>query len=47
VGQRLAWVGRNHHAVSVVTGATLVVVGILMITGVLARLSTLAAPFGA
>jgi cytochrome c-type biogenesis protein len=47
VGQRLTWVGRNHHAVSVVTGATLVVVGILMITGVLARLSTLAAPFGA
>jgi cytochrome c-type biogenesis protein len=47
VGQRLSWVGRNHHAVSVVTGAALVVVGILMITGVLARLSTLAAPFGA
>lgn len=47
VGQRLTWVGRNHHAVSVVTGAALVVVGILMITGVLARLSTLAAPFGA
>jgi len=46
VGQRLTWVGRNHHAVSVVTGAALVVVGILMITGVLARLSTLAAPFG-
>jgi cytochrome c-type biogenesis protein len=47
VGQRLTWVGRNHHAVSVATGAALVVVGILMITGVLARLSTLAAPFGA
>jgi hypothetical protein len=28
-----------------VTGALLVVVGILMITGVLARLSTLATPF--
>jgi cytochrome c-type biogenesis protein len=47
VGHRLTWVGRNHHAVSVVTGAALVVVGVLMITGVLARLSTLAAPFGA
>jgi len=47
VGHRLTWVGRNHHAVSVVTGVALVVVGILMITGVLARLSTLAAPFGA
>ncbi len=46
VGQRLTWVGRNHQAVSVVTGGALAVVGILMITGVLARLSTLATPFG-
>ena len=46
VGHRLTWVGRHHHMVSLVTGATLVAVGILMITGVLARLSTLATPFG-
>ena len=45
VGRRLTWVGRHHHAVSLVTGAALVVVGMLMITGVLARLSTLATPF--
>ncbi len=46
VGRRLTWVGRHHHTVSLVTGALLVVVGVLMITGVLARLSTLATPFG-
>ncbi len=46
VGHRLTWVGRHHHAVSLVTGVTLVAVGVLMITGVLARLSTLATPFG-
>jgi len=45
VGQRLTWVARNHHAVEVVSGVALVAVGILMITGVLARLSTLATPF--
>jgi cytochrome c-type biogenesis protein len=45
VGRRLTWVGRHHHAVSLVTGAALVLVGLLMITGVLARLSTLATPF--
>jgi cytochrome c-type biogenesis protein len=47
VGQRLSWVGRNQRAINLLTGATLVVVGVLMITGVFARLSTLAAPFGA
>jgi len=47
VGQRLTWVGRNQRAINLLTGATLVVVGLLMITGVFARLSTLAAPFGA
>jgi cytochrome c-type biogenesis protein len=47
VGHRLSWVGRNQHLISIVTGVTLVVVGLLMITGVFARLSTLAAPFGA
>jgi cytochrome c-type biogenesis protein len=47
VGQRLTWVGRHHQLVSLVTGAALVLVGTLMITGVLARLSTLATPLGA
>jgi len=47
VGQRLSWVGRNQRTINLLTGATLVVVGVLMITGVFARLSTLAAPFGA
>jgi cytochrome c-type biogenesis protein len=46
VGHRLTWVGRHHGAVSVVTGVALAAVGMLMITGVLARLSTLATPFG-
>lgn len=45
VGRRLSWIGHHHHAVSLVTGGLLVLVGILMITGVLARLSTLATPF--
>ncbi|MEW5990440.1 MAG: cytochrome c biogenesis protein CcdA [Chloroflexota bacterium] len=47
VGRRLGWVGRNQRAINMVTGVTLVIVGVLMITGVFARLSTLAAPFGA
>lgn len=46
VGQRLSWIGRHHQAVSVVTGAALVAVGLLMITGVFAKLSTFATPFG-
>jgi cytochrome c-type biogenesis protein len=38
---------RDHHtAVSVVTGAMLVLVGFLMITNTFARLSSLVAPFG-
>ncbi|HEX5590217.1 MAG TPA: cytochrome c biogenesis protein CcdA [Candidatus Limnocylindrales bacterium] len=46
VGRRLTFVGRHHRGVSIATGAALVVLGVLMITGVLARLSTLATPFG-
>jgi cytochrome c-type biogenesis protein len=46
VARRLAWFGRHHHLVSIVTGATLVGVGLLMISGALARLSTLGSPFG-
>ncbi len=46
VARRLAFVGRHHGAVSLITGVTLMVVGVLMITGALARLATLASPFG-
>jgi cytochrome c-type biogenesis protein len=46
VSRRLAWFGRHHHAVSLVTGAMLVTVGVLMLTNLLGRLSTLGSPLG-
>jgi cytochrome c-type biogenesis protein len=46
VSQRLTWVGRHHHAVSVVTGALLVILGVLMLTNTLGRLAALGTPFG-
>jgi cytochrome c-type biogenesis protein len=46
VARRLGWVGRHHRAVSLVSGALLVVLGILMVTNLLARLAALTAPFG-
>jgi cytochrome c-type biogenesis protein len=46
VSQRLTWVGRHHHAVSMVTGALLVLLGVLMITNMLGRLAALGTPFG-
>jgi cytochrome c-type biogenesis protein len=46
VARRLAWVGHHHRAVSMVTGAMLVAVGVLMITNLLGRLATLTSPFG-
>jgi cytochrome c-type biogenesis protein len=46
VSQRLTWVGRHHHAVSVVTGALLVILGVLMLTNMLGRLAALGTPFG-
>jgi len=46
VSQRLTWVGRHHHAVSVVTGLMLMTVGVLMLTNMLGRLATLGSPFG-
>ena len=46
VSRRLTWVGRHHHAVSLVTGALLVILGVLMITNMLGRLATLGSPFG-
>jgi len=46
VSRRLTWVGRHHNAVSMVTGAMLVILGVLMLTNTLGRLSTLGSPFG-
>lgn len=46
VSDRLGWLRHHHTAVSVVTGAMLVLVGFLMITNTFARLSSLVAPFG-
>ena len=46
VSSRLTWFGRHHHAVSMVTGALLVILGVLMITNMLGRLASLGTPFG-
>ena len=46
VSKRLTWLGRHHHAVSVVTGGLLVILGVLMLTNMLGRLATLGSPFG-
>jgi cytochrome c-type biogenesis protein len=46
VSKRLTWFGRHHHAVSVVTGGMLVILGVLMLTNMLGRLATLGSPFG-
>ena len=44
--RRLAWFRRHEAAVSVVTGAMLIVVGFLMITNVFEKLSGLLPNFG-
>jgi cytochrome c-type biogenesis protein len=46
VARRLSWVGRHHHAVSLVTGGLLVVIGVLMLTNTFGRLASVAAPLG-
>jgi cytochrome c-type biogenesis protein len=46
VAHRLTWVGRHHRAISAITGAALVTIGVLMITDTLARLATLTSPLG-
>ncbi len=46
VSKRLTWVGRHHHAVNLVTGGLLVLLGVLMLTNMLGRLATLGSPFG-
>jgi cytochrome c-type biogenesis protein len=47
ISERLGWLRDHHAAVSVATGAMLVLVGFLMITNTFARLSGLFVPFGA
>jgi cytochrome c-type biogenesis protein len=46
VAVRLTWVSRHHRAVSVATGALLIVLGVLMVTNTLYRLAGSTAPFG-
>jgi len=46
VARRLGWVGRHHRAVSLVSGAMLIGLGVLMVTNLLARLAALTAPLG-
>jgi cytochrome c-type biogenesis protein len=46
VATRLGWVSRHHHAVSLVSGALLVILGVLMITNLLGRLAAFSTPFG-
>jgi cytochrome c-type biogenesis protein len=46
VARRLDWVGRHHRAVSLLSGTMLVVLGVLMVTNLLARLAAFTAPFG-
>ncbi len=46
VARRLGWVGHHHRVVSLVSGAMLIGLGVLMVTNLLARLAALTAPLG-
>jgi cytochrome c-type biogenesis protein len=46
VSRRLQFLSRHHHAVSLVTGGMLVLLGVLMLTNTLSRLATLGSPLG-
>ena len=46
VSRRLTWVGRHHQAITWITGALLVVLGVLMLTNMLGRLASLGTPLG-
>ncbi len=46
VAQRLTWFSRHHAAVSTVTGALLVVLGVLMVTNMLGQLARVTSPLG-
>jgi len=46
VSAHLSWVGRHHRAVSLITGAMLIALGVLMVTNMLNRLAALSSPLG-
>jgi cytochrome c-type biogenesis protein len=46
VSAHLSWVGRNHRAVSLITGVMLIALGVLMVTNTLNRLAALSSPLG-
>jgi cytochrome c-type biogenesis protein len=46
VSRRLSWVGRHHVAVNTVTGALLMMLGVLMLTNMLGQLAGFASPLG-
>ncbi|HEY5628983.1 MAG TPA: cytochrome c biogenesis CcdA family protein [Candidatus Limnocylindrales bacterium] len=46
VAQRLTWLNRHHAAVSTITGALLVVLGVLMLTNMLGQLAGFTSPLG-
>lgn len=46
VSRRLGWLRRHHTAVSIVSGALLILTGFLMITNIFGKLSGLAPTFG-
>jgi cytochrome c-type biogenesis protein len=46
VARRLQFFSRHHHAISLITGGLLVMLGVLMLTNTLGRLATFGSPFG-
>ena len=46
VAAKLTWVGRHHALVNAVTGAMLVLLGVLMLTNMLGQLARFASPLG-
>lgn len=46
VAQRLTWLNRHHAAVSTITGALLVALGVLMLTNMLGQLARFTSPLG-
>jgi len=46
VSTRMTWFGRHHHAVNMVTGALLVILGVLMFTNLIGRLASLSSAIG-
>ena len=46
VSKRMTWFGRHHHAVNLVTGSLLVILGVLMFTNLIGRLASLSSAIG-